>query len=68
MEKEKIESYYQSEAKQIIDVMFEAKIFKPETTRDDMNDYEDLLAYLFQAHARSAQITAHFLEKMKLNK
>jgi len=47
MEKE-IDQYNQNRAKEIIDCMFDSKIFKDSITRDDMNVFEDLLAFHFQ--------------------
>jgi len=65
MEKEKIEGYYQNRAKEIIDCMFDGKIFRDNITRDDMNGFEDLLAFQFQCNARTAQSMADFTAKYK---
>ena len=54
-EKPEVEPYYDREAKQVIDTMFDAKIFKETVTRDDMNGFQDLLGYILQTHAYSAQ-------------
>lgn len=57
MEKEKpeVEPYYDREAKHIIDTMFDTHIFKETVTRDDMNGFQDLLGYIMQSHAHTAQ-------------
>lgn len=64
---EEIEKYYQNQAKGIIDLMFDTKIFKESVTRDDMNGYEDLLAYMFQAQAKTARKMAEFEVKYNNN-
>lgn len=66
MEKEKpIEPYYQKEAKRIIDTMFQAKVFSEKMTRDDMQGFEDLLAYYFQSFSDSTRRGVEFLNKVK---
>lgn len=67
MEKE-IEPYYQTEAKRFTDSMFDARVFSQKMTRDDMQAYEDLLAYYMQSHAYSAQKIADFRAKWNLKK
>lgn len=62
---EKIELYYQNQAKGLIDSMFDTKIFKDSVTRDDMNGYENLVAYIFQAQAKTARKMADFEVKFK---
>ncbi len=62
MEKE-IETYYQTEAKQFVDSMFDAKVFSPEMTRDSIQAYEDILAFYMQSHAASAKKIAEFRAK-----
>jgi len=65
MENPKIEPFYQAQAKQIIDSMFDNKVFNEKMTRDDMKGYEDLLAYYFQSHASTARKCAEFSQKLK---
>lgn len=52
MEEEKIEPFYQSEAKNIVDNLFDNKLFRDGVTRDHIKCIEDLIAYYFQSHAR----------------
>lgn len=66
--KEEIEKYHQNEAKQIIDSMFECGIFAAKITRDYMQAYENLLAYMLQSNAESAQRLADFRVKYDLKK
>jgi len=68
MNEEKIEPYYQNNAKQIIDSMFDVKIFKEEITRDDMIGFEDLIAYYLQSQAYTARKIADFQAKWNLKK
>lgn len=52
-EEEKIEPYHQNDAKQIVDTLFEAKLFREDIKRDGMQEVEDLLAFYFQSRAQS---------------
>lgn len=47
-EQKDVEYFYQAQAKQIIDSMFDSKVFNEKLTRDNIQGYEDLLAYYFQ--------------------
>lgn len=64
MEKQKIEPFYQQQAKQIIDSMFDNKVFNEKFTRDNMQAYEDLLAYYFQSHANTTRKCIEFTHKL----
>lgn len=65
MKEETIEPYYQREAKRVIDAMFDNGILAEKMTRDDMQGYEDLLAYYFQSHVNSARKGWEFAQKVK---
>jgi hypothetical protein len=65
MEKETIEPYYQGEAQRLIDAMFDAKVFSEKITRNDMKNFEDLIAYYFQSHVDSARRSWKFVESIK---
>lgn len=65
MKKDKIEPYYQARAKEIIDSMFNCKIFADRITRDDMNGFEDLIAFLMQSNAQTQYKLAEFAVKYK---
>lgn len=67
MEKE-IEPYYQGEAKRFVDSMFDSKVFSEKLTRDNIQAYEDLLAFYMQSHAHNAQKIADFRAKFALEK
>ena len=63
--KEEIEPYYQNNAKDFVDSMFDAKLFHERITRDNIQGYEDLLAYLLQSQARSAKKIVEFTNSVK---
>jgi hypothetical protein len=63
--KTEIEPYYQTQAKQIIDSMFDCKVFNEKFTRNDMQGFEDLIAFHFQSHARTAKKCAEFTNSLK---
>ena len=48
--------YFKTDAKAIVDGFFDAKLFKEEITRDDMNNVEDFIAEMMQSKE------AYFLE------
>lgn len=67
-DKPEIEPYYQTQAKQIIDSMFDCKVFSDKLTRDDIQGFEDLIAFYFQSHARTASKCAEFSWNIKNKK
>jgi hypothetical protein len=62
----KIEIYNKMASKRIIDTMFDAKIFKDSITRDDMQGFEDIVAFELQCQANSSRKIAEFNESWKL--
>ena len=65
MEEEKIDPYYQNQAKGIIDMLFDAKLFHEKVSRDDMNAVEDLIAYYFKTFVDTANRMAELTTKWK---
>lgn len=65
------EKIFKSDAKQIVDMAFDNKLFKDEITRDDMNSFEDLINYLlssrFDSYKRIHDLTTR-IEKRKEEK
>ena len=59
-----IEPYYQNRAKEVVDMLFNGKLFKDKITRDNLNAIEDLIAYLFQSDAKSARKCAEIMLRM----
>lgn len=43
------EAIFKSDAKQIVDMFFDTKIFKEDISRDDMNTIEELIEYLLRS-------------------
>ncbi len=41
--------HFGKDAKQIVDMCFNNKLFKDEITRDDMNNFEELISFLLQS-------------------
>ncbi len=41
--------HFANDAKQIVDLYFDNKMFKDQITRDDMNNFEDLISFLLQS-------------------
>jgi hypothetical protein len=64
-EPEKVETYYQAQAKNVVDHLFDAKYFHPDITRDGMAAVEELLAFMFQTNAKSAVRCAEMSFKIK---
>lgn len=64
-EKPEVEPYYQMQAKDFIDSMFDSKVFNEKMTRTDMQGYEDLLAYCFQSQAKSTRKSTELLLSLK---
>lgn len=64
-EKLKIESYYQNEAKRLVDMLFDTKVFNEKTTRDSMQALEDLIAFYLQSYSKTANKLSAFQYKWK---
>lgn len=64
----KSEHYYQMRAKELVDTLFDAKLFREDLTRDDMQSVEDLIAFNFETYAKTAESTAVLLYKINHNK
>lgn len=63
---EDVEEYYQSQGKEIVDSLFNKKVFNQDLTRDDLQSIENLIAFYFQSHANSVKKCAEI--KLKFNK
>jgi hypothetical protein len=60
-----IELFYQNQAKEIIDSMFDCNVFSENLTRDNIQGFEDLIAFYLQSGARSAKKMAEFSWSLK---
>ncbi len=51
---------FKDDAKQMVDLMFNSKVFKEEVTRDDMNKFEEVISFLlssrFESHLRCQKL------------
>ena len=65
MENKNIDPYYQIEAKRIIDTMFDTKVFNEKMTRNDMQGFEDLIAFYFHSHAKTVKKCLEFTLSVK---
>lgn len=48
-----MEIKFNSDAKSIVDTLFDAKLFKETITRDQMNGVEDLIKYMMESRVSS---------------
>ena len=67
-EKPEVEPYYQRQAKDFVDMMFDNKLLNPDFSRDDMDRVEDYVAYLLQSGSQMSAKTAVMLEQMRTRK
>jgi len=65
MKNESIDPYYQGEAKKIIDSMFDTKVFNEKITRNDMQGFENLIAFYFESHAKTTKKSLEFILSVK---
>jgi hypothetical protein len=56
---------FKNDAKQIVDMIFDNKMFKDNITRDDMNGFEDLISFLIQTRFESHIRCENMLRKIK---
>ena len=61
---------FKNDAKNIVDVAFDNRLFKDDLTRDDFNSFEDLLCFMlqskFETYKRVEALTTR-IEQNKLN-
>lgn len=65
MSEEKIAPFYQAQAKDFVDNLFDKGYFREDVSRDGMQDVEDLLAFHIQLTAESAARTAVLVKRVK---
>jgi hypothetical protein len=58
------EELFKNDAKQIVDMVFESKLFKDDVTRNDMNAIEDFISYLLQSRYDSYLKLKNILERV----
>jgi len=62
------EKIFKQDAKQIVDLAFDKKLFKDEITRDDMNAFEQLIDFLLSSRYESYKRSEKLLESLKKTK
>ena len=62
------ERLFKADAKQIVDMAFNHKLFKDELTRDDFNAFEDLIQFLLQSRFESYQRATELFKKISEQK
>lgn len=56
---------FEKDAKQIVDLIFDNKMFKENITRDDMNYFEELILYLLSTKFKTYKKVDGFLKKIQ---
>ena len=56
---------FKQDAKTIVDMCFNSKLFKDHITRDDMQGFEDFIGFLLQSRFDSHIKCSDFLRKIK---
>ena len=62
---EKIELFYQVRGKEIVDALFDKGYFREDVSRDSMKDVENLIAFSFQSHCKSAVKMAELSKRFR---
>ena len=68
MAEEPIEPYYQKQAKELVDWLFDESILSPNLTRTNLAFLDDFIGFLFQSNAKMAGKCALATERMKQRK
>lgn len=58
------DNQFKQDAKSIVDLTFDGKLFKDNVTRDDMNVFEDLISFLLQSRFESYIKTKQLFDKL----
>ena len=56
---------FEQDAKTIVDLAFDSKLFKDSVTRDNMNTFEDLIEYMLSSRFESYKKVEKLLESVK---
>lgn len=62
------EKAFRADAKSIVDLAFDGKLFKDHLTRDDFNQFEELIAYMLQSRFETYQRLEALVERIEKNK
>ena len=66
--KEMTEQYFKSDAKQMVDMLFDNKLFIDRLTRDELNELENLLSFIMQSKFDSHIRAKELFNKIKNHK
>ena len=64
-EKPKIDGYYQTQAKYVVDMLFDKGFLDKDVSRDDMDAIEEFIGYMFQTYSEMAANIAVLTKKGK---
>jgi hypothetical protein len=59
------EMIFKQDAKQIVDLAFDNKLFKDKVTRDDMNSFEELINFLLSSRYESYKRVDNLLGRLE---
>ena len=62
------EHLFKQDAKQIVDLAFDKKLFKDEITRDDMNGFEELIDFLLSSRFESYKRAEELFDSLRKSK
>ena len=62
------ERIFKNDAKQIVDLVFDAKLFRDDLTRDNLNSIEEMIQFMMQSRFESYQRALNLLKSIEANK
>lgn len=64
-DKDKVDGYYQRQAKDVVNMMYDKGFIAEDVSRESMQSLEDLLGYLIQTQAETAVRCAEVAKKAR---
>ena len=58
---------FKNDAKQIVDLVFDAKLFRDDLTRDNLNSIEEMIQFMMQSRFESYQRAQNLLKSIEAN-
>jgi hypothetical protein len=58
---------FKNDAKQIVDLVFDAKVFREDLTRDNLNSIEEMIQFMMQGRFESYQRGQNLLKSIEAN-
>ena len=58
---------FKNDAKQIVDLVFDAKLFREDLTRDNLNSIEEMIQFMMQSRFESYQRAQNLLKSIEAN-